>query len=131
VRAPRLSLGVDIVDLADFSRTLARSGPGFVAEAFTPGEARRGGERGPSHLAACWAVKEAFVKAAGSGLGVKFGWRDVEVVSGGGGPPRLVLRGSARAWAGGALAGEPAVSFSCSGSAAVAVVILHRLDAGS
>ena len=54
---------------------------------------RAGGNPAP-HLAGRFAVKEAAMKALGTGLSQGVGWKDIEVVRGGG-PPRLELHGGA------------------------------------
>lgn len=78
------SLGVDMIEIARVRRALLRHGDRFLARIFTPAEiaycARR---RDPApSLAARFAAKEAFAKAAPAGAGPT--WREVEVVIGGG-----------------------------------------------
>jgi holo-[acyl-carrier protein] synthase len=91
------SVGVDMIEIARVRRALRRHGDRFLARIFTPAEiaycARR---RDPApSLAARFAAKEAFAKAAPAGAHPT--WREVEVVmergelseESGGGKPEL------------------------------------------
>ena len=75
---------------------LERYGERFLHRVFTPGEiaycTRR---RNPApHLAGRFAVKEAAMKALGTGHSQGVLWKDIEVVRASG-PPRLQLQGGA------------------------------------
>ena len=85
-------IGVDVVDLARFERTLERT-PELRARLFRPEElaARLSTES----LAARFGAKEAFVKALRSAAGLS--WQDIEVVCDELGAPSFVLHGAARA----------------------------------
>lgn len=83
-------VGVDVVDLARFERTLERT-PELRSRLFTPAEAALTVER----LAARFAAKEAFVKALRAPAGLS--WQDIEVVLDEHGAPALVLTGRAAA----------------------------------
>lgn len=84
-------VGVDVVDLARFERSLERT-PGLRERLFTPVEAAVGSiER----LAARFAAKEAFVKALRAPTGLS--WHDVEVVLDEHGAPALALSDAAAA----------------------------------
>ena len=80
-------IGVDIVDLARFTRQVERT-PGLIPRLFAEGE------RGlPLHsLAARFAAKEALIKALGDSAGAT--WREMEIVSDSQGNPGFVLHGS-------------------------------------
>ena len=74
------SLGIDMIEIARVRHALRRHGDRFLARIFTPAEiaycARR---RDPApSLAARFAAKEAFAKAAPPGAAPT--WREVEVV---------------------------------------------------
>lgn len=69
-----VGIGVDVVELDRFERTLART-PALRTRLFTPSER----ELPDRSLAARFAAKEALVKAIGHSTG--FGWQDIEVVS--------------------------------------------------
>ncbi|TDW29656.1 holo-ACP synthase [Cryobacterium psychrophilum] len=80
-------IGVDIVDLARFTRQVERT-PGLIPRLFAEGE------RGlPMHsLAARFAAKEALIKALGDSAGAT--WQEMEIVSDAQGKPGFVLHGS-------------------------------------
>jgi holo-[acyl-carrier protein] synthase len=98
---PLPRVGHDLVSLARFRHALARHEEGFRRRVFTPGEwsAVRGRGDRAAALAARFAAKEAAMKALGTGWGSGVAWRDLEVVGGGGAPPRIVLHGRAAALA--------------------------------
>ena len=77
-------LGIDLVDVARFSRIAARHDPGFLNSLFTPAELAwcRRRRRPDEHLAARFAAREAVLKALGTGLVGLMSWRDIEVVPG-------------------------------------------------
>jgi holo-[acyl-carrier protein] synthase len=93
-------IGIDVLDVARFEVFLARH-EGRLKEIFTPAElsAAACDGRRDLYLATRWALKEAVLKALGTGWGRGVEWTDVEVV-GGLFDPRIVLRGSARQAAG-------------------------------
>ncbi|HHC08976.1 MAG TPA: holo-[acyl-carrier-protein] synthase [Actinobacteria bacterium] len=90
-----VGLGVDLADVARVRRLLDRYGDRFRVRCFTDGEwayAHRFAD--PSaRLAARFAAKEAVMKSLGTGWR-RVRWTDVEILSGGG-PPRVVLFGTA------------------------------------
>lgn len=81
-------VGVDVVDLARFEATLART-PETAARLFTAGESGLSLESRAGRFAA----KEAFVKALREPTGMS--WRDVEVVTDEHGAPSFRLHGAA------------------------------------
>jgi len=87
---------MDATDLPRIARTLQRYGERFLHRIFTDAEVayctRR---RDPvPHLAGRFAVKEAAMKALGTGHSRGVLWKDVEVVRAGG-PPQLRFHGGA------------------------------------
>ncbi len=85
--------GVDVVDMADFSRLMNEQAGGFLDRYFTLGElatANEGGNR-IERLASRFAIKEAVLKALGTGWGDGIAFTDVEVVSQRTGAPTVVL----------------------------------------
>jgi holo-[acyl-carrier protein] synthase len=87
---------MDATDLPRVAQMLRRYGDRFLRRVFTDGEiaycTRR---RDPvPHLAGRFAVKEAAMKALGTGHSRGVLWKDVEVVRAGG-PPQLRLHGGA------------------------------------
>jgi len=74
-----VGIGVDVVDLARFEASVART-PGLLPRLF--GESERvlnGTARALPSLAARFAAKEALIKAMGDSAGVR--WHDMAVVS--------------------------------------------------
>lgn len=85
--------GLDVVDMADFSRLMNEQASAFLDRYFTPGElatADEGGNR-IDRLASRFAIKEAVLKALGTGWGDGISFTDVEVVSLQAGAPTVVL----------------------------------------
>jgi holo-[acyl-carrier protein] synthase len=88
-----IGTGTDIIGVGRLKEAWGRTGDHFLDRVFTPGEreyCRRFKDPWP-HLAARFAAKESVIKA----LGVSIDPRDVEVLSGSSGQPRIVLRGRA------------------------------------
>lgn len=88
-------VGLDIVDVEQFRRSMERFGDRFIGRIFTGGERRYcSARRDPAlHYAARFAAREAFVKAAGPLPG--FTPKDVEVANDASGKPHYVLHNSA------------------------------------
>jgi holo-[acyl-carrier protein] synthase len=82
-----LGVGIDVVDVARFTRTLVRS-PLLRARLFTDAEQ----QLPPASLAARFAAKEALAKALGAPVGLH--WRDAEVHRGDDGRPHLTMQGT-------------------------------------
>lgn len=93
-------IGVDCVQVERLEKSMAR--PGFAKKVFSPKEqaliAGRRGRRIAETAAGCWAGKEAFLKAAGRGLG-GFALADIAVLRRENGAPYYALGGQAAAWA--------------------------------
>ncbi len=77
-----LGVGVDLVDVARFTRVATRHGEGFVDRILTPAEVRAcsATRRPHEHQAIRFAAREAVLKALGTGLAAGMAWRDIEVV---------------------------------------------------
>jgi holo-[acyl-carrier protein] synthase len=90
------SIGVDILELDRFNAFLARNEE-HLCEIFTRQElaAADAGRQRNLYLATRWALKEAVLKALGTGWGGDVEWTDVEAV-GALFEPRIVLRGAAK-----------------------------------
>ncbi len=99
---PIVSLGLDLVEIARFERALERRGERLLERLFTPGE-RAYCEQRPArravHYAGRFAVKEAVMKALGTGWARGVRWRDIEVARAPGRAPELLLHGKTRAHA--------------------------------
>ena len=113
-----VGVGIDVVDVARFEQTLART-PGLRTRLFTPGER----ERSVASLAARFAAKEALAKALGAPAGLH--WTDAEVMSADDGRPHLTLSGSVAAHARELGATQVHVSMSHDAGIASAVVVLE------
>ncbi|HZD54985.1 MAG TPA: holo-ACP synthase [Candidatus Aquicultoraceae bacterium] len=90
-------IGVDIVEVARVEELLARYRDRFVRRVFTDAEAgyARKSVREAERLAGRFAVKEAVLKAFGTGKSGGILWRDVETVRGARGKPEVMLYGNA------------------------------------
>ena len=87
-------VGVDIIEIRRIERALKRWGDKFLKRVYTPSELEQLRHRKPT-LAACFAAKEATMKALGTGRdGV--GWQEVEIIHTPSGQPQLKLHGRAR-----------------------------------
>jgi holo-[acyl-carrier protein] synthase len=120
--APRVLVGVDLVGVERVASLLAGT-PDLAGEVFTARELAYadGRCRQGEHLAARFAAKEAVFKALGTGLAAGVRWRDVEVVNGASGRPRLRLSGAADVIA--ARAGVRSMEISLSHAAGLALAI--------
>jgi holo-[acyl-carrier protein] synthase len=85
-----VGIGVDLVDIARFERTIERT-PRLVERLFSGSER----ELKPHSLAARYAAKEALIKALGGSDGVH--WTEIEVTSEASGRPVFSLTGSTAA----------------------------------
>jgi holo-[acyl-carrier protein] synthase len=82
-----VGIGVDLVDIARFERTLERT-PRLLERLFSPAERTRS----PRSLAARYAAKEALIKALGGSDGVH--WTEIEITPEASGRPWFTLTGS-------------------------------------
>lgn len=89
--------GIDLVEVARIERLLHEHGERFLERCFTQGEQRlaRAIPRPAEHLAGRFAVKEAALKALGTGLRFGIAWTDLEVVVDDSGRPTLILHTAA------------------------------------
>jgi holo-[acyl-carrier protein] synthase len=85
--------GLDVVDMADFSRLMNEQAGDYLDRYFTSGELAAADESGHriERLASRFAIKEAVLKALGTGWGDGIAFTDVEVVSQRTGAPSVVL----------------------------------------
>ncbi len=95
MKAPhsRDSVGCDLVSVPRLARILARNPPAFRDELFTQNEHRQGHAL-VEELALCFAVKEATLKALGTGFIAGVQAKDVEVRLGAPGTAEITLRGA-------------------------------------
>jgi len=92
-----VSLGLDLTRIERFALAESRRGARFLERVFTARERayceRRAANR-HTHYAGRFAVKEATMKALGTGWTRGVRWVDIETVRAPGGPPELVLHGA-------------------------------------
>ena len=121
-------IGVDIVDVSRVAKLLERYGDRFLQRVFTDPEMKyaMGGANRAERLAGRFAVKEAFLKALGTGKSQGILWRDVETVRGPMGKPVVRLHGQAVRWMRYRGGSQVQVSITHDGGKAVAFVILEK-----
>lgn len=113
-------IGVDAVDIADFSRHLDAGGRKLAARWFTDAELRfADGER--DRLAATLAGKEAVAKVLGTGIRGPVRWKMIEILRRADGAPFVLLHDGARARARELDIGEIAISLCHESTLAMAV----------
>jgi len=124
-----IGIGIDLVDVARFSRIASRHDPGFLESLFPAAEiewcgARRHRDR---HLAARFAAREAVLKALGTGLVGLMSWRDIRVIPGEGpGTARMELHGAVGAEAERQGVRRVQLALTTTRAVAAAVVVLDR-----
>ena len=93
-----IGVGVDIIEIERVRGVLERHGHRFLRHVFLEDEVRYcSSRRDPaSHYAARFAAKEAVVKALAVKRGMRFLWRDIEVLRNPDGAPSIRLTGRAR-----------------------------------
>ena len=121
-------IGVDIVDIARVQALLDRYGERFLRRVYTERETAyaMGGANAAERLAGRFAVKEAVMKALGTGKSLGILWRDIETVRGRLGKPVVHLHGQAVKWAKLRDGGAVHVTIAHDGGKAVAFVILEK-----
>ena len=117
--------GIDMVDIESTRRLLADPTGQFLARCFTMREQQSAGDGldQPDRLSGRFAVKEAVMKALGTGFGEGVGFLDVEIVSLPSGAPTVILYGEAKLRAEAMGIDRWLVSTSHEGSFAIASVI--------
>jgi holo-[acyl-carrier protein] synthase len=121
-------IGVDIVDITRIQSLLDRYGERFLRRVYTEKETAyaMSGAKTAERLAGRFAVKEAVMKALGTGKSMGILWRDVETVRGRMGKPDVHLHGQAGKWAKLRGGGAVHVTITHDGGKAVAFVILEK-----
>ncbi len=126
---PRVSVGIDLVDVREIAESIALFGERYMRRVFTdaeiayacaaPGETSR-------RLGARFAAKEAALKTLrGRDRGIA--WTSIEVVVGGGGSPEIRLSGAALEAAHAAGIVRFSVSVTHQGDMAAAVVVAEHV----
>ena len=123
-----VGVGVDIAEIDRIEAAVGRHGAAFLERVFTPTEIaycerhRNKFER----YAGRFAVKEAAMKALGTGWRGGIRWRDIEVTNLPGGKPTLRFAGVAQEFAGRLGVKNISLSITHSGNLALAEVILEN-----
>ncbi len=122
-----VGIGVDIVDVERVHAMLERYQDRFVRRVFTDAENRYASKsvKSAERLAGRFAVKEAVLKAFGTGKSQGILWRDVETVPGPKGRPKVNLYGNADKYLKMLNANQIHVSISHDGGKAVAFVVIE------
>jgi holo-[acyl-carrier protein] synthase len=123
-----VGLGLDIAEIDRIEAAITRHGAPLIERLFTPGEVSycESHKNRYERYAARFAVKEATMKALGTGWRHGVRWRDIEVTRERGGKPGLHLEGVARAFAERLGVKQMSVSITHSGNLAVAQVIFEN-----
>ncbi len=92
-----IGIGTDITECLRIAQMIERHGELFINRVYTPLEIQFCQSRlhATQHFAGRWAAKEALLKALGTGWRRGISWRDIEVVSEGGGAPSMQMHGEA------------------------------------
>jgi holo-[acyl-carrier protein] synthase len=120
-----LGVGIDIVDIHEIEESLREEG--FQRRVFTGAETDsvQRYRQQAEHLAGKFAVKEAFMKAIGAGLGQSVTFTEIEILSEETGKPYVAISGEAKRRFDNFAAKQIHASISHAGGVAVAVVILE------
>lgn len=90
-----VGVGLDLVEIAHFKRIIEKGGVAFYKKILTPAELKEVSALSPAAQvnfgAKRYAVKEAFAKACGTGIGKFVGFKDITVVHDEKGCPDLKL----------------------------------------
>ncbi|GAB4371748.1 MAG: holo-[acyl-carrier-protein] synthase [Deltaproteobacteria bacterium] len=120
-------IGVDVVEVERIGRLLATYGERFTGRVFTAAETAYAlrSAKPAERLAGRFAVKEAVLKAFGTGKSQGILWKDVETVRGPLGKPEVLLHGNAGNYMKKMNGKKIHVSISHDGGKAMAFVILE------
>ncbi len=113
------SIGIDMVRIDRMKKACTRSGEMFLRRVFTPEE--KTDIYDYKHLAGCFAAKEAFLKALGTGLAEGITWLDLSVETTDALLPTLSLSGKAESLLG---SRKVHLTITCTDTTVVAAVIL-------
>lgn len=123
-----VGIGVDIVEIGRIGDLLERYRDRFTHRVFT-GEEIRYAEKGgkiAERLAGRFAVKEAVLKAFGTGKSGGILWKDIETVRGTKGKPEVKLYGMASNYMNKMNGSKVLVSIAHDGGNAIAFVIIEK-----
>ncbi len=123
-----IGLGIDIVDQTRIRKGIAKHGENFTNRLFTIKEITYCQKYSDpiEHYAGKFAVKEAFMKAIGTGLTQQVTFKDIEVLNKDNGAPYIITHGKTEQIAQQLTATKVHVSLSHITEIAAAVVILEN-----
>lgn len=129
VRDSVFGIGVDIASIERMKLAINRSGEKFLNLVYSKKEQDycEQAEKKYERYSACWAAKEAAVKALGTGFRYSISFKDIELISGDGSRPTLHLSGKFLEIMKEKKVNHSQVSISHEGESAVAVVMLCRV----
>lgn len=122
-------IGLDLVENDRMARIIHKWGDKFLTRVFSRGEIAYCGRhtsQASIHYGARFAVKEAFLKAIGTGLGRGVKLLDIEVVNDESGKPEISLSGGAQEFFSNAGLAKMHLSITHTKSYASAVVLLEK-----
>ncbi len=93
-----LGIGTDIVEVSRIKTLIEKNGDSFIQKIFSDDEIKLASEKKSNEifLAGRWAVKEAFAKALGYGIGPICGWKNITTLNNKDGKPYIILSGNAK-----------------------------------
>lgn len=89
-----VSIGTDLVSIDRIRGLIGKYGERFLERVYTKREVAES-SLSPVHLSGRFAVKEAVLKAMGTGLSGQMSWKDIETIREGSGAPKVNLYGEA------------------------------------
>jgi holo-[acyl-carrier protein] synthase len=93
-----VGIGTDIIECLRIGKMIENHGELFLRRVYTDREIRycQAKKHAIEHFAGRWAAKEAILKAMGTGRSQGIAWTHVEIRSGHGGRPLVLVCGTAR-----------------------------------
>jgi holo-[acyl-carrier protein] synthase len=93
-----LGIGTDIIECPRIGKMIEQHGEFFLRRVYTPREIRycQSRKHAIEHFAGRWAAKEAILKAMGTGWSKGIAWTDIEIRSGQGQRPEVMVGGVAK-----------------------------------
>ncbi|MBP7341718.1 MAG: holo-ACP synthase [Smithellaceae bacterium] len=121
-------IGIDLVENERMEKIIAKWGEKFLSRVFSDGEIAYCSRHAQAslHYGARFAVKEAFLKAIGTGLGRGVRLREIEVVNEESGKPDVHVSGGARRYLDDAGIDRIHLSITHTKNYASAVVLLEK-----
>ena len=91
-------VGTDLIKIARIEQALEKHGDRFASRILTPNEIQlfKAAPNGVRYLAKRFALKEAIVKALGTGVAKGVGWQDMNITNNEAGQPFAELSGMAQ-----------------------------------